>query len=153
MRVHLATDHAAFELKQYLAEKLGDAGFEVVDHGAEVLDPQDDYPPFIIAAAEAVAAQPGDRGIVLGGSGNGELMAANKVKGVRCAFANTVELASLTRQHNDANCLAIGGRFTTEELALEIAIAFLTTPFSFEERHQRRIDMLTTYEVTGSIEA
>ncbi|WP_022910895.1 ribose-5-phosphate isomerase [Aestuariimicrobium kwangyangense] len=153
MRVHLATDHAAFELKQYLAEKLADAGFEVVDHGAEVLDPQDDYPPFIIAAAEAVAAQPGDRGIVLGGSGNGELMAANKVKGVRCAFANTVELASLTRQHNDANCLAIGGRFTPEELALEIAIAFLTTPFSFEERHQRRIDMLTTYEVTGSIEA
>jgi ribose 5-phosphate isomerase B len=153
MRVHLATDHAAFELKQYLSRKLADAGFEVVDHGAEVLDPQDDYPPFIIAAAEAVAAQPGDRGIVLGGSGNGELMAANKVKGVRCAFANTVELASLTRQHNDANCLAIGGRFTSNELAFEIAVAFLTTPFSFEERHQRRIDMLTSYEMTGSIEA
>ncbi|MGJ6981482.1 ribose-5-phosphate isomerase [Aestuariimicrobium soli] len=152
MRVHLATDHAAFETKQFLAEKLADAGFEVVDHGAQTYDAADDYPPFIIAAAEAVAANPGDLGIVLGGSGNGELIAANKVSGVRCAFANSVELATLTRQHNDANCLALGGRFTPDDLALEIATAFLTTEFSFEPRHQRRIDMLTNYEVNGSIE-
>ncbi len=146
MRVHIGTDHAAFELKEYLVEQLRALGYEVVDHGAPSYDALDDYPTFILPCAEAVVADPGSLGIVLGGSGNGEQIAANKVKGARAVLAYNVETAQLGRQHNDANCLAMGGRFVTNEQGLEIAKAFLTTPFSGEERHQRRIDMLREYE-------
>lgn len=154
MRVHIGTDHAAFELKEYLVEHLRADGYDVVDHGAPAYDALDDYPVFIMPTAEAVVAEAdqGSLGIVLGGSGNGEQIAANKVKGCRAALAFTVELAQLGRQHNNANCVALGGRFVTPEQGLEIARAFLTTPFSGDGRHARRIQMLTNYEETGSIE-
>ncbi|MDR2620496.1 MAG: RpiB/LacA/LacB family sugar-phosphate isomerase, partial [Propionibacteriaceae bacterium] len=112
MRVHIATDHAAFELKEFLVGALTEAGYEVVDHGAHTYDTEDDYPDTCIPCAEAVAAE-GALGVVLGGSGNGEQIAANKVPGIRAALANDVELAKLAREHNDANVISIGGRFTT----------------------------------------
>ena len=151
MRVHIATDHAAFELKEFLVASLTEVGYEVIDHGALEYDAQDDYPVTIIPCAEGVAADPGSLGIVLGGSGNGENIAANKVAGVRCALAYAPELAKLGREHNDANVVAMGGRFHSNEDALEIVLTFLRTPFSNEARHQRRIDLLTRYEETGSL--
>lgn len=146
MRVHIATDHAAFDLKQYLVRELANLGYEVVDHGASVYDSQDDYPVFVFPAAEAVASEPGSFGIVLGGSGNGEQMAANKVKGVRAALAYSTVLARLAREHNDANVLSLGGRMHSLEEALEIAVVFLQTPFSDDARHIRRIALVTGYE-------
>lgn len=149
MRVHLGTDHAGLELKDRLAAWLTDHGYEPVDHGAFAYDAEDDYPPFCVAAAQAVADEPGSLGIVIGGSGNGEQMAANKVKGIRAALAWSVETAQLAREHNDAQVVSVGGRMHTFEEAVAIVEAFLTTPFSGAERHQRRIDLLGTYETTG----
>lgn len=146
MRVHIATDHAAFELKDQLVERLRDAGYDVVDHGAHRYDALDDYPPLIIPCAEAVVAEPGSLGIVLGGSGNGEQIAANKVPGVRAALAYRPELAALARQHNDANIVALGGRMQSFDEAYAIVETFLTTEFSGDERHQRRIDQIAEYE-------
>ena len=146
MRVHIATDRAAFELKEYLVQRLLADGVDVVDHGAATLDPDDDYPPFILACAEAVVAEPGSLGIVLGGSGNGEQIAANKVPGVRAALATSVDLARLAREHNDANVVALGGRMQPLEEGYAIVRAFLDTPFSQGERHVRRIAMINTYE-------
>lgn len=146
MRVHIATDHAAFELKQYLVERLRADGHDVVDHGAATYEELDDYPPLMIPCAEAVVAEPGSLGIVLGGSGNGEQIAANKVDGVRAALAYNVEIATLARQHNDANLVALGGRMQSLEESYAIVAAFLATPFSGAERHQRRIDQITAYE-------
>ena len=146
MRIHIATDHAAYDLKQFLVKELTELGHEVVDHGAEAYDAADDYPPFMFACAEATASDPGSLGIVLGGSGNGEAIAANKVRGVRAALAWNVELARLAREHNDANVVAVGGRQHSVDEASEIVRAFLDTPFSEDPRHQRRIDMLTAYE-------
>ncbi|MDR0436251.1 MAG: ribose-5-phosphate isomerase [Propionibacteriaceae bacterium] len=145
MRVHIATDHAAYDLKEFLVGALTEAGYEVVDHGAHGRDAEDDYPDFCIPCAEAVAAE-GALGVVLGGSGNGEQIAANKVPGVRAALANDVELAKLAREHNDANVISIGGRFTTNEEAWEIVQMFLITPFSEGERHIRRIQKISDYE-------
>ena len=149
MRVHLGTDHAGFELKNRIAEWLTDNGHEPVDHGAHTYDAVDDYPPFCVAAAQGAVDEEDALGIVIGGSGNGEQIAANKVRGARAALAWSVETARLAREHNDAQVVSIGGRMHTEEEALEIVEAFLTTPFSGEERHQRRIDLLATYEETG----
>ena len=146
MRIHIATDHAAYDLKQFLVKELTELGHEVVDHGAEAYDAADDYPPFMFACAEATASDPGSLGIVLGGSGNGEQIAANKVRGVRAALAWNVELARLAREHNNANVVAVGGRQHSVDEASEIVRAFLDTPFSEDPRHQRRIDMLTAYE-------
>jgi ribose 5-phosphate isomerase B len=146
MRLHLAADHAGFELKATLVEHLRAAGHEVVDHGAESYDAQDDYPGYCFAAAEAVVADPGSLGVVVGGSGNGEQIAANKVTGVRCALAWDVTTARLARQHNDANVVGIGARQHPEEVALAIVDAFVAAPFSGDERHQRRIDQLAAYE-------
>ncbi len=146
MRVHIATDHAAFELKEYLVRRLRADGVDVVDHGAATLDPDDDYPPFILACAEAVVAEPGSLGIVLGGSGNGEQIAANKVSGVRAALGASVDLARLAREHNDANVVALGGRMQPLEEGYAIVRAFLDTPFSQGERHVRRSAMINTYE-------
>lgn len=146
MRIHIATDHAAYDLKQFLMKELTELGHEVVDHGAEAYDAADDYPPFMFACAEATASDPGSLGIVLGGSGNGEAIAANKVRGVRAALAWNVELARLAREHNNANVVAVGGRQHSVDEASEIVRAFLDTPFSEDPRHQRRIDMLTAYE-------
>lgn len=145
MRIHIATDHAAFELKTYLVERLEEDGHEVVDHGAHEYDALDDYPPFVLACAEAVVRE-GTLGIVLGGSGNGEQIAANKVKGVRAALAYNVELATLAREHNNANIVSLGGRMQPLEESYEIVKAFVTTEFPGEERHQRRIDLITEYE-------
>ena len=148
MRVHIATDHAAFELKNYLVEQLGRAGHDVVDHGAATYDAVDDYPMFVIPCAEAVAAESGI-GIVLGGSGNGEQIAANKVKGIRAALAYNSEIARLAREHNDANIISLGGRMQSLEDAWEMVDVFINTPFSGEKRHQRRIDQISEQDNKG----
>ena len=146
MRVHIGSDHAGFELKQHLVSELTAKGYEVVDHGAPSYDAQDDYPVFCLPAAEAVVADPGSLGIVIGGSGNGEAIAANKVDGVRCALAWSQQTATLGRQHNNANVVSVGGRMHTAEEATRFVELFLETPFSEDARHQRRIDLLTAYE-------
>ena len=151
MRVHLGCDHAAFELKQYLLDWLDAQGHEVVDHGPAEYDPYDDYPPFCIRAAAQVAAEPDSMGVVIGGSGNGEQIAANKVKGVRAALAWSEETAALAREHNDANVLSVGARMHTQEEAVRLVEVFLTTAFSGEGRHTRRIEMVRTYEETGEL--
>lgn len=151
MRVHLGCDHAGFEFKNLLAEHLLANGHEVVDHGAHEYDALDDYPPFCVAAAQAVVADDGSLGVVMGGSGNGEQIAANKVAGVRAALAWSVETASLARQHNNANVIGLGARMHSTEDAFAIVDAFLATPFSGDERHQRRIDLLSRFEQTGSL--
>jgi ribose 5-phosphate isomerase B len=146
MRVHIAADHAGYELKQLLVTYLESEGHEVTDHGAFECDELDDSPGFCFTAGEAVAADPGSLGIVLGGSGNGEQIAANKVNGVRAALAWSVQTAMLGRAHNDANVVALGWRQHSLDEAKDIVDAFLATPFSGEERHQRRIDQLSEYE-------
>ncbi len=146
MRIHIAADHAGFELKAHLVEHLRAAGHDVVDHGAPAYDPQDDYPAVCFAAAEAVVAEPGSLGIVIGGSGNGEQIAANKVPGIRAALAWSTQTARLGRAHNDANVVAVGGRQHSVDAAVEIVDAFLAEPFSGDERHQRRIDQVAAYE-------
>ena len=149
MRIHIAADHAGFELKTHLIDWLIGQGHEPVDHGAHGYDAEDDYPPFCVAAAAAAVAEPGSLAIVVGGSGNGEQIAANKVKGARAALAWSVETASLARQHNNAQIVSIGARMHTADEATQIVESFLTTPWSDEARHQRRIDMLLAYEETG----
>lgn len=146
MRVHLAADHAGFELKQHLTAHLRAEGHEVIDHGAQQLDPLDDYPPFCIAAAQGVVNDPGSLGIVLGGSGNGEQIAANKVPGVRAVLGWNEETARLGRAHNDANVLSLGARQHSAAQAMKLVEVFLAEPFSFDPRHQRRIDLITQYE-------
>ncbi|WP_062381393.1 ribose-5-phosphate isomerase [Demequina pelophila] len=147
MRLHIAADHAGFELKQHLLAHFTQAGLEVVDHGAYEYDALDDYPPMCIAAAEAVAASAGeDLGIVIGGSGNGEQLAANRVPGIRAALVWSVETAKLARQHNDAQIGSLGARMHSLEEATAIADAFVAEPFSGDERHQRRIDRMMGYE-------
>ncbi|MCT1694825.1 ribose-5-phosphate isomerase [Corynebacterium sanguinis] len=149
MRIYLGADHAGFERKNQIKEHLEAAGHEVIDCGAHVYDAADDYPAFCIAAAERTVADPGSLGIVLGGSGNGEQIAANKVKGARCALAWSTETARLAREHNNAQLIGIGGRMHTEEEALAIVDAFIGQEWSNEKRHQRRIDILAEYEDTG----
>ncbi len=146
MRVHLATDHAGLEFKDELTSHLKSKGYEVVDHGAYEYDAEDDYPSFCISAAEAVAAEPGSLGVVFGGSGNGEQIAANKVVGVRAALAWSIATAQLAKEHNNANVIGIGARQHTQAEAFEIIDAFLETPFSDAERHVRRIGQIADYE-------
>ena len=146
MRIHVAADHAGFDLKTAVTEHLTALGHEVVDHGAHVYDPQDDYPAFCLEAAQAVAADPGSLGLVIGGSGNGEQIAANKVLGVRAALAWSVQTARLAREHNDANVMGLGARMHPRTEALAIVDAFIAEPFSADERHQRRIGQLTAYD-------
>ena len=155
MRIHIATDHAGLEFSKDLQKHLADAGHEVVDHGPKSYDPVDDYPSFCINAARAVvrdqAAGVQTLGIVFGGSGNGEQMAANKVLGARAALVWSVPTAELARQHNDANLIAIGARQHTVDEAILFIDTFIATPFSGEERHVRRIAQLAEYEKTGAI--
>jgi ribose 5-phosphate isomerase B len=148
MRVYLGSDHAGYELKQAIIEHLAAGGHEPVDCGAYVYDAEDDYPAFCIAAAQKTLDDPGSLGIVIGGSGNGEQIAANKVPGIRCALAWSVETATLARQHNDAQVMGIGGRMHSVEEALTIIDAFLAAEWSQAPRHQRRIDILADYERT-----
>jgi ribose 5-phosphate isomerase B len=151
--VYLGADHAGFELKAHLINHLTGAGHEVVDVGAHEYDPQDDYPPFCIETARRVVAEPGSLGIVIGGSGNGEQIAANKVAGCRAALTWSVETATLAREHNDAQVAGVGARMHTAEEATAIVEAFLATPFSGGERHARRIALLADYERTGELPA
>lgn len=151
MRVHIGGDHAAYEMQRELVSWLTEQGHDVVDHGATTYDDLDDYPVFVLRAAEGVAADEGSLGVVLGGSGNGEQMAANKVKGIRAALCYNTELAQLARQHNDAQVISIGGRFNTVDEAKEMVKVFLETPFSGEQRHQRRLDMVSDYEKNGDL--
>ena len=151
MRIHIGADHAGLELKSALIEHFTAQGHEVKDHGPYEYDALDDYPDFCIPAAEAVVADPGSLGIVIGGSGNGEQIAANKVKGVRAALAWSIETAKLAKQHNNANVIAIGQRMHTEEFALELVDLFIKTPFPAEERHARRVNLIAKYENEGKI--
>jgi len=151
VRVYLGSDHAGFELKQRLLDHVSSLGHEPVDVGPHAYDAEDDYPPYIIATATRVAADPGSAGIVLGGSGNGEAIAANKVRGVRCALAFSDDTARLGREHNNANVLSLGARMYDEATAIRFAELFLTTPFSDAPRHVRRIDQLAAYERTGEL--
>ncbi|MBI8988707.1 MULTISPECIES: ribose-5-phosphate isomerase [Corynebacterium] len=149
MRVYLGADHAGFEMKNVIVQHLSDAGHEVIDCGAHTYDAEDDYPAFCIEAASRTVNDPGSLGIVLGGSGNGEQIAANKVRGARCALAWSEETARLAREHNNAQLIGIGGRMHSKEEVLAIVDAFLDQEWSEAERHQRRIDILADYEKTG----
>ena len=146
MRVYLGSDHAGFELKAYLVEHLTAAGHEPVDCGPETYDPDDDYPPFCFAVGERALADPGSLGVVIGGSGNGEQIAANKVPGVRAALAWSEETARLGREHNDAHVVAIGARMHPPEDAARFVDVFLATAFTGGERHARRLRLLADYE-------
>ena len=155
MRVHIGSDHAGLELKDHLLNWLVDNGYEAVDHGPFVYDALDDYPVFCLRAAEGVAAERAEGldslGIVIGGSGNGEQMAANKVQGIRAALVWNDDTASLARDHNDANVISVGGRqHTIEEMTRFIDI-FLKAPFSGDERHVRRIGQVSDYEQTREL--
>ena len=155
MRIHIATDHAGLELSHFLIDSLRAEDHDVFDHGPKEYDPLDDYPSFCINAALAVIAdqQAGVEalGIVLGGSGNGEQIAANKVAGIRAALAWNLDTAKLARQHNDANVIAVGARQHSQDEVLELIRAFVAEPFSHDERHSRRIGKIAAYEQTGDI--
>ena len=140
MKIAIGSDHAGFEYKEKIKTLLGGLGHEVQDFGTTSAQPVD-YPLFIRPAAEAVARGECERGIVLGGSGNGEAIVANKVRGIRCALCWNLETARLAREHNDSNVLSLGQRMLPEELALEIVKVWLVTPFD-GGRHARRIAMI-----------
>jgi ribose 5-phosphate isomerase B len=151
MRIHIGSDHAGLEFKNVIVKHLEGKGHTVIDHGPHVYDALDDYPVFCIPCAEAVASDVGSLGIVLGGSGNGEQMAANKVKGVRAALVWNLETAKLAREHNNANVIAIGGRMHTEEFCLQLVDTFIAEPFPGDERHVRRIGLMAKYENEGKL--
>jgi len=155
MRVHLGSDHAGLELKDHLMTWLVDHGYEPVDHGPFVHDADDDYPCFCLRAAEGVAGDQQEGldslGIVIGGSGNGEQISANKVEDIRCALAWSEETARLAREHNDANVVSVGARMHSVEDATRFVEVFLTTPFSGDERHVRRIDQVSVYDRTKEL--
>ena len=151
MRVYLGSDHAGFELKSALAEALAAAGYDVVDCGPPDFHDGDDYPPYVMRAAAATVANPGSIGIVIGGSGNGEQMASNKIDGVRAALAWSNETARLARLHNNANVLSLGARMHPVQEAIGFALVFLQTPFTGADRHARRLEEITSYEKTGTL--
>jgi ribose 5-phosphate isomerase B len=151
MRVYLGSDHAGFELKMHLVNHLIKQGHDVVDVGPHVYDPEDDYPSFCLHTGAQVVADEGSLGIVIGGSGNGEQIAANKIAGVRAALVWRVEIAQLARQHNDANVISLGAREHTLDEATAFVDAFLATPFSGNLRHARRIAQVTEYESTRKL--
>ncbi|MBK1786377.1 ribose-5-phosphate isomerase [Prauserella cavernicola] len=150
MRVYLGSDHAGFELKNHLVAHLQQQGHEVTDVGPHVYDAADDYPAFCIETARRVVADEGSLGIVIGGSGNGEQIAANKVPGARAGLAWSVETAKLTREHNHAQLIGVGARMHTEAAATEIVEAFLATPPDLDVRHSRRVSQITGFESTGT---
>ena len=151
MRVYLGSDHAGFELKSAVAEAVAAAGHDVVDCGPSAYQEDDDYPVYVMRAAASVAGDPGSAGIVIGGSGNGEQIAANKIDGIRAALAWNNETARLARLHNDANVLSLGARMHPVQEAVGFALVFLGTPFSGEARHSRRLGEITSYEKTGTL--
>ncbi len=149
VRVYLGSDHAGFELKDFLVKHLTSLGHDVVDVGPDVFNPDDDYPPFCIETARRVVADSGSLGVVIGGSGNGEQISANKVPGCRAALAWSTDTAKLAREHNDAQVAGIGARMHTPAEAAEVVEMFLNTPFSGGERHSRRIRLISDFESTG----
>jgi len=151
VRVYLGSDHAGFELKARLIDELKAAGHDPVDCGPPSYVPDDDYPVYVMRAAAGVAAEPGSLGIVIGGSGNGEQIAANKIPGIRAALAWTDETAQLARQHNDANVLSLGARMYDIEAAVGFVKIFVSTPFSTEPRHARRLAMIARYEQSAEL--
>jgi len=153
VRVYLGSDHAGFELKARLVEWLKQAGHDPVDCGPSSYQPDDDYPVYVMRAATSTVGDPGSLGIVIGGSGNGEQIASNKVRGVRAALAWTAETARLARQHNNANVLSLGAREYPIEDAMGLARVFVETPFSDDPRHVRRLAMIAAYEDSGELPA
>ena len=151
MRLHIGSDHAGLELKNELLAHLVNNGHDVTDHGPYEYDALDDYPDFCIPAAQAVAKDATSLGIVIGGSGNGEQIAANKVKGIRAVLAWSIETAKLGKEHNNANVVSIGGRMHSIKECKAIIDAFIATPFSNDERHNRRINKIAKFEETGEI--
>ena len=151
MRVYLGSDHAGYELKAALVAALEKAGHEPVDCGPHSYDANDDYPVYVLRAAQGVIGDPGSLGIVIGGSGNGEQIAANKIPGIRAALAWTDETAQLARQHNDANVLSLGARQYSVDESISFALAFVGTPFSQDPRHVRRLEMIAEYEKSGDL--
>jgi ribose 5-phosphate isomerase B len=155
MHIHIATDHAGLEFSQTLQAHLRESGHEVIDHGPQEFDALDDYPAFCINAALAVARDQAAGvealGVVFGGSGNGEQMAANKVAGIRAALVWNMATAQLAREHNNANIISIGARQHTIDEAVSFIDAFIAEPFPGDERHVRRIAQLAEYETTGDI--
>lgn len=143
--IHLATDHAGFEMKEFLKNALAELGYTVVDHGAYEYDDDDDYPDFVSLAAEQISLNPDtDRAVILGGSGQGEAMVANRFPHVRATvyYHFDPEIIKVSRQHNDANILSVGARFLSNEEVLESVLFWLEIPFGEDERHQRRIDKI-----------
>ena len=151
MRIHIGSDHAGLEFKNELITHLVANGHDVTDHGPYEYDALDDYPDFCIPCAEAVAKDSTSLGIVLGGSGNGEQIAANKVKGVRAALVWSIETAKLAREHNNANVISLGQRLHDADFVKQLIDTFIATKFPGDERHVRRIDKISNYEVTGEI--
>ncbi|MBB4071936.1 ribose-5-phosphate isomerase [Canibacter oris] len=155
MRIHVATDHAGLEFSQLVQQHLREQGFEVIDHGPQEYDALDDYPAFCINAAQAVATDQAAGipalGVVFGGSGNGEQMAANKVQGIRAALVWNLATAELAREHNNANVISIGARQHSAEEAIALIDRFIATSFPGDERHVRRVTQLAEYEATGDI--
>ena len=146
MRIHIGSDHAGLEFKNELIQHLVAGGHDVTDHGPYEFDALDDYPDFCIPAAEAVAKDATSLGIVLGGSGNGEQIAANKVKGIRAALVWSIETAKLAREHNNANVISVGQRQHTAQEVKDFIDAFIATPFPGDERHARRIAKIASFE-------
>jgi ribose 5-phosphate isomerase B len=151
VRVYLGSDHAGFELKARIIEWLSSAGHEPVDCGPTSYDPEDDYPVYVMRAAAGVAGEPGTLGIVIGGSGNGEQIASNKIPGIRAALAFSDETAQLARLHNDANVLSLGARMYDDDAALGFVKVFVGTAFSGEARHARRLAEIANYEKTHEL--
>jgi len=151
MRIHIGSDHAGLDFKNELITHLVVNGHDVTDHGPYEFDALDDYPDFCIPCAEAVAKDETSLGIVLGGSGNGEQIAANKVKGVRAALVWSIETAALAREHNNANVISVGQRLHSADFVKQLIDTFIATKFPGDERHVRRIDKISNYEVTGEI--
>lgn len=146
-KIFIAADHAGFVLKEKLKKYLQSSGFEVQDLGNFALDPDDDYPDFMVKVASAVAENPlKNRGIVIGGSGQGEAMVANKIKKIRAALVYDNYSAKMSREHNDANVMSIGARTLDSKTAKKLVMLWLKTPFRNEVRHQRRIDKISQLE-------
>lgn len=146
MKVYLATDHGGYELKETLKSWLKKIGYKAEDMGAFSVDPSDDYPDFIVPLARKISQEPDSLGIISGRSGNGEAIAANKIKGIRAAVCLNGEMARKARQHNNANILSLGADYMSVDEAKNIVKTFLETPFSNEERHVRRIEKITAIE-------
>jgi ribose 5-phosphate isomerase B len=151
MRIHIGSDHAGLEFKNELITHLVMNGHDVTDHGPYEYDALDDYPDFCIPCAEAVAKDSTSVGIVLGGSGNGEQISANKVKGIRAALVWSLDTAKLAREHNNANVISVGQRQHTAQEVKDFIDLFLATKFPGDERHVRRIQKVSNYEVTGDL--